>query len=99
MAVIVKVRVRGAGNVVTERLRVLRARLDQGRGVVAIWGPVRWQPEGTDVEAVDEVFEIEMLHVEKRISALTELRAVLEEVDPNGEMFSGGDLDLEPLGL
>jgi hypothetical protein len=78
---------------------VLRARLDQGRGVVAIWGPVRWQPEGSAVEAVDDIFEIEMLHVERRISALTELRTVLGEVDPDGEIFSGGDLDLELLGL
>ena len=99
MTVIVKIRARGAGNVVTERLRVLRARLDQGRGVVAIWGPLRWQPEGEAAEMVDEIFEIEMLHVERRISALSELRGVLEQVDPNREVLSGGDLDLELLGL
>jgi hypothetical protein len=88
--VIVRVRAPSAGNVVTEGLRVLRARLDQGRGVLAIWGPVRWQPEGEAVEMVDEIFEIEMQHVEKRISALTELRRVLEEVDPAGDVFSDG---------
>ena len=99
MAVIVKLRAHGAGNVVAEKPRVLRARLDQGRGVIAIWGPVRWQPEGEAAELVDEIFEIEMLHVERRVSALTELREVLEAVDPNGDVFSGGDLNLELVGL
>ncbi|HMJ34086.1 MAG TPA: hypothetical protein VK501_09210 [Baekduia sp.] len=97
MPVIVKVRIRGSGPNVESKLRALRARLDQGRGVIAIWTSPRWQ--SGNAEMVDDVAEVEMLNEEKRVQALHAVREALQTVDPRGETIFGGDLDLEPLSL
>lgn len=105
MSIIVKVRVKGPGDDVRAALRRVARASGGDREPNAVWMPLKWNDREPG-EILDDVVEIEVFGVEKRVSAIQKVRSALEASSSiggvvtgggDGALISGGDLDLEPL--
>lgn len=93
MSISVAINVQGVREDVTpvlQRLRSCLASTATDRPTFVIWAPPRWQE--SDIEQIDDVFEVEILDAEWRAAAVNRVLAAAESADQQRKVIKLVDL-------